>query len=95
MVKRWENIIRKEKTYDVLSIQWENGNEWYRKYSEKAKSPRTQKEKKEKHVWLSGRIISVDAQSVERDDQTYIIYTNQRQYRVRCDADGGQAKADT
>ena len=30
--------------------------QWYKKYSEKAASPNKQKEKRKKHVWLSGRV---------------------------------------
>ena len=56
VVTRLKNTIWKERTYDVLSIQRENGN-GTKKYSEKETSPNTQKEKNKnkKHVWLSGR----------------------------------------
>ena len=52
VVTRWKNTIRKERTYDLLSILLirENGN-GTKKYSEKA----TYKKKK-KNVWLSGHL---------------------------------------
>ena len=45
VVTRQKNTIRKERAYDVLSIQRENGN-GTTTYSEKATSPNKQKEKK-------------------------------------------------
>ena len=54
MVTRKKNAIRKERTYDVLSIQREGGNDT--KILGKATSPNKQKRKKrkrKKHVWLS------------------------------------------
>ena len=55
VVTRLKNTIRKERTYDVLSIQ-KIKRQWYKKYSENATSPDKQKGKINKHVWLSGRL---------------------------------------
>ena len=55
VVTRWKNtIIRKERTYDVLSIQRESGNDT--KNNRKKRHLRINKRKKERStcVWLSG-----------------------------------------
>ena len=50
MVARWKNTIRKERTYDVLSIQRESGN------GTKNTQKKRHLQKKKKHVWLSRRL---------------------------------------
>ena len=45
VVTRSKNTIRKERAYDVISIQRETKRQWYKKYSEKATSPNKQKKK--------------------------------------------------
>ena len=55
VVTRQKTTIRKEITYDVLSIQRERGN-GTKKNRKKATSPNQQKEKRKEHVWLSGRL---------------------------------------
>ena len=55
--------MRKERTYDVLSIQREESGNGTKKYSGKATSPSTQKEKEEKNVscvWLSGCCLHIE-----------------------------------
>ena len=52
-------IIGKGETYDILSVQRENGN-LVQTYSEKATSTNKQKEKRKKHVWPSGRLHIVE-----------------------------------
>ena len=54
VVTRQKNTIRKERTYDVLSIQRESGNGT--KNTRKKRHIEINKRKKEKHVWLSWRL---------------------------------------
>ena len=55
VVTRQKYNIRKERPYDVLSIQRESGN-GTKKYSEKATSKKKQGKKNKHHVRLSGRL---------------------------------------
>ena len=47
-----KNTIRKERTYDVLSIQRESGKNTRKKRHHK----QIEKRKRKKHIWLSGRL---------------------------------------
>ena len=64
LVTTWKNTIRKEKTYDVLYIQRENGN-GTKRYSKKAASLNKQKEKR-RNTWGYRGACSTDRRTFEQ-----------------------------
>ena len=55
VVTRWKDTIRKEKTYDVVSIQGERSGNSTKKARKKRHPQINKRKKRKKHVWLSGR----------------------------------------